>query len=151
MKSEKLQKLRDLAALILKHNPKCYLSGGLALNLQNVKTRREPGDIDIYVPFNVKVQPVPGMEVFDDHNDHDEIYEDECYEREVYEIEHIKVDFFSPMEKENDLREWDFHYTDGMPALLPAAIIRFKVEHALDGKSSSYKHKDDVIHILVNN
>ncbi len=90
---EGTKKLEEIALKILVANPNALLSGSLALNLQGLKTKRIPSDIDIYVPWGVKFEKLEDMMVR--HNEED--YDDEDYQIFQYMVNGAKVDVFTPM------------------------------------------------------
>lgn len=143
----KTLKLIEIASLIQEKNPECALSGSLALQMQGVKIRREPKDIDIYLPYLISFNEPDGFKQID--IEEHEKYENEDFDLFRYEYQGVKIDIFMPERKEV-----------AAPTILPAKIrhiskldiIAFKMQHALDRESySRYKHKDDIIHIMVNN
>jgi hypothetical protein len=139
--------LTNLALKILKANPDCFLSGSLALSIQGIKTRRQPHDIDIYLPFNGNFKFIEGLVV--SKNDQNDEYDDDWYERESYEAEGVKVDVFTP--KNETIPMPRTACEKGLEMIYKSDIIGFKVDHSFGEHWTRVKHKDDVIHILVNN
>jgi len=56
-----MEKIEQLIAELLKANPQAMLTGSRALMAQGFKVRREPVDIDIWVPHGVAFNLIPGM------------------------------------------------------------------------------------------
>lgn len=57
-KTEEEQKLIEIAKEIIKYIDKSAISGSVGLIMQNIKVRRFPKDIDIYVPFGIDYLPM---------------------------------------------------------------------------------------------
>ena len=135
-----------LAKQILKVNDKCALSGSLALNNQGIRTKREPEDIDIYLPKDVEFILIPGMIENDDFNKDD--YRNDEWIRTQYIINKIKVDVFTP--------QVDFEFplvivrSNRIDVVRTEEIIKFKVAFAFDDHSSAEKHRVDVIYMMEN-
>lgn len=146
----KQDELLQLAKTILKENKTCALSGSLAINLQKIKTRNEPGDIDIYVPIGEKFVVIEGMIYNNDFNNdfNRDDYRDECYERHQYIINSVKVDVFNTC---NDYEiELNMIQSHGIKLVRFDDIIKFKIRFAFDDHSSAEKHNDDVTFMLRN-
>lgn len=92
------QHLIDIAKDILIANPSCLLSGSIALSLQGKNTRRQPKDIDIFLPYGVNEVLIPDMKIALTDGDNDE-YDDEYYERRSYKYKG-QIDFFTPLDEE---------------------------------------------------
>ena len=130
-------------------------SGSFALKLQNVSLRRSPADLDVYlVPNTLFVRP-EGVEKTDDY---DWIDSEECgyenseernFDIHAYDVDGIKVDVFTP----NNLTVFTKHQIvtrNGLPLLKYSEIIKFKIEHANGTAFSRFKHRNDIIHMMVN-
>lgn len=133
---------------ILKANPNCLLSGSAALNLQGIKTAREPKDIDIFRPYSEKFVLIEGMKrVYFPMTKED--YYNEFYERAEYTYGGYCIDVFQPLEKEfGDLIQAQSH---GIKCVVPHQIIGLKTHHALADCESRHKHRADIKFILDNN
>jgi hypothetical protein len=139
-----------------------YLSGSLALQMQQWNTGRLFSDIDLFIPFRNGIPPhnrlssiiklvrekLPEYKLFKvEHDD----YLDDDYVRHSYRLEipsklnnlmyvgEFKFDLFTPcFESEKDERmeenSTNAKFEDGftMPALDAKDIICFKVRHAMD-------------------
>jgi len=141
------EKLINLAQLILKENPECSLSGSLALNIQNIKTKRFPGDIDIFLPHNTPFKKISGLVEIYDFNKDD--YENDEYDRIHYcYLGEIKVDVFTPMQDDSLLDLISVHGNQGFSLIRFDEIIKFKIKFAFDDHSSAEKHADDIIFSL---
>ncbi len=142
------EKLIEIAKKILAANPDCALSGSLGLHLQGIKTRREPVDIDIYMPWNKSLIEIEGMtkcvEVLSEED-----YENEEYNRHEYKVNGIKIDILTPIEEYVPIILKRF--SGGLWVIPSEDIIKFKVLFALGKSTSKYKHRDDIIHFLINN
>jgi len=139
-----MEKLKELAKRILKANPKAMLSGSFAMKLQGVDLRREPEDLDIWIPGEVKI--IEGMEIYNSSSR----YPDEDFIRESYIIDGVQVDFFVPVEYPEVEPKW--RYEAGLKVLLPEEIMKFKLEHGFDDYSpiGQAKHLEDLIFIMQN-
>lgn len=136
--------LNILAENILKVNPDCSISGSLALNMQNIRTKNEPGDIDIYVPSRVRFNPIEKMKENNDFNRDD--YRNDEYERRQYYFDKIKIDVFTPIE--GNPHGLITEYSKGLKVVRFDEIIKFKVRFAFDDHTSAEKHKQDVLFIM---
>lgn len=139
--------LQILAEKILKENLSCALSGSLALNIQYIKTKRPPGDIDIYLPFNEKFNPIDGMIENYDFNRDD--YLNDEWNRVQYIINGVKVDVFTPREPDKCVNLLVISHS-GIKVVRFDDIIKFKIFFAFNEHSSAQKHKDDVLFIIEN-
>lgn len=106
-----MKQLIEIAKEILKINPKAALSGSLALNIQKVKTMREPSDIDVYMPYFESLSKIDGMVI--NTNTEDEDYCNPYYERQGYLYNSIKIDVFMPLGREFNLPQI-FSNVDGV-------------------------------------
>lgn len=141
------QKLKAIAEQIVEQNEAtCLISGSIALKMNGVNIRREPIDIDIYLKYGEVFNKIEGMKIHQTETEED--YEAEYYERTGYIVDGIKVDVFTPMEKSHCIyatsNENDFTFASHV-------IIGLKAHHALGDSGSRYKHKDDIMHILLTN
>lgn len=136
--------LITLAEEILAVNPQCAISGSLALNIQNIRTKNTPGDIDIYVPKDIIFVPTTKMvENFDFNRDD---YRNDEYERIQYYSGTVKIDVFKPTE----LNTFELITVDHntLKVVRFEEIIKFKIRFAFDDHSSAEKHKQDVLYIV---
>lgn len=135
-----MEKLIEIAKKILAANSDAYLSGSLALRLQGHATRREPEDIDIWIPDNI-IKVIPGMRVYSSS----ERYDEGTHLRESYVIDGEQVDFFYPTE--NPEFTPLVTYADGITCVLAEDILKFKTEHAMDTEyeGGRGKHLEDLI------
>ncbi len=132
---------------------KLILSGSLALSLQDVNLRRKPSDIDFLLLFGETIILPKGMKRTSqyDVDDYDEGNE-RTYEIEAYRYKGVKIDVFIP--------NWEITYRNDqcffngknhtMKILKREEIIKFKIAHSFGHAFSKFKHRDDIIHLLVN-
>jgi hypothetical protein len=139
-----MDKLIAIAKEIIKANPKALLSGSLALRLQGLQTRREPTDIDLWLPKGVRINTIDNM-MIDSNSSH---YEEITHHRESFIIGDVKIDIFQPA-------SWcDYNpYTaisQGVNMVLAMEILKFKVEHAFDPyyEDTKLKHLQDLVFTL---
>lgn len=137
-----------LVKKILTQNPECSLSGSLGLIAQGVNVRREPVDIDIYLPYKIPFKVIEGMVNHEEFMT-EEDYENEEYERTCYKIDGVKVDVMTPVEEFIPAMLKTF--SNGFNCISRENIIKFKILFSFGKSESKLKHKDDVIHILKNN
>lgn len=142
---EEYNKLKELAFEILDANAGCLLSGSIGLKELGYKPRREPSDIDIFLPYGQKFMPLSSM--VRHHYETDIDYENIYYKRSAFKIGEIKIDVFTPEDIEGNVLLADENCEQILAAHL---IIGFKVQHSLGESYNRYKHRDDVIHLLVN-
>lgn len=151
--TESENKMLSLLRKILKQNANCLLSGSLGLKMQGIKPRRECKDIDIYIPHEERFFPLPGMQEvvndeFDDGSD-----EDTSHERVAYKMDGfpgIIIDTFQAHDRHstaNYAEEYEIH--EKVKCMLPEHILSFKCHHALAGSYSRYKHRSDIIYIMI--
>lgn len=144
----------ELAKEILAANPKASLSGSLALNLQNIKTRREPTDLDFYLPLGIDPLEIKGMTVDNFSEEQAAQYENEFYELLPYQYraeneDIIRVDFFRPIDQYvPPLISETSKY--GIRVVRFSEIIKMKIEHAYGKHYSKFKHKDDIAFMMSN-
>lgn len=146
MEDKEIKKLIDIAYNIIDENPGVLLSGSLALHELGIKLRRKPTDIDLYLPYGQKFQPIEGMTVSLIETDED--YENLYYERSGFKIGNVSIDVFTPIEPQGELKLTDEQSNTMLAAHL---IIGFKVQHSLADAWTAQKHKMDLIHIVANN
>lgn len=146
MEDKAIKKLINIAYDIIDENEGVLLSGSLALHELGIKLRRKPTDIDLYLPYGQKFQPIEGMIVslIETEEDYDNLY----YERKGYKMGEVSIDVFTPIEPEGELKLTDEQSNTMLAAHL---IIGFKVQHSLGDAWTAQKHKHDLLHILVNN
>lgn len=143
-----MDKLIELAKQIIEVNPTLILSGSIALKLQGVNIRREPSDIDFFIPYGQYFKLLTGMK--DVKIEMAEFYEDEEYELTRFSIGQTTIDVLRPFE--SDCRPLHTYTFKGIKLIHRDDIIAFKMKFALDSMSySRWKHKDDIIHMMVNN
>ncbi len=146
--NEHMEKLIEVAKKVINKNPHALLSGSLALHLQKVDTRRLPTDVDIFLPFNQPLVLVEGMkELKSDDKEHYESY----FDVTSYKLDGIKVDVFTPLEEGFTIPEYLSLWRSEVPCVEMSEIIRFKIEHSFGEHFTRYKHKDDIIYLLVKN
>lgn len=139
-----MEKLLNIAKVILAVNRDAILSGSLALKLQGKQTRREPEDIDIWISDG-HITPIPGMSTLESSDQ----YSESTYVRHSYIIDGIQIDFFYPAEIKEE-PAWRFH--EGFKVILPEEILKFKIEHAFDTNypEGQQKHLEDLA-FMINN
>jgi hypothetical protein len=142
---EDTNKLEVIALQILKANPNALLSGSLALNLQGLKTKRVPSDVDIYLPWGQKFEKIENMVT----RDLEEDYDNEDYQIFQYMVSGVKVDVFTPMH--DSVPELEVRKVFVCRCVQFSDILKFKIKHSLNGSSTSWKHKHDLIYIFVVN
>lgn len=54
--------MKEIALKILLQNQGCHICGSLGLNIQEIKTSRQPSDIDINIPYGYNFKPIEDME-----------------------------------------------------------------------------------------
>jgi hypothetical protein len=148
---ETSDKLIELAKKIQQQNPKAAFSGSLALNLQEVKTRRQPGDIDIYIPYDIIFSPIEGMVEIDDFNkdDYNDDYNDDEYKRTHYSyLGEIKIDVFTPIDNDSKMELLSVGCKKGINLIRFDEVMKFKIRFAFDSHSSAEKHAEDLIFSL---
>ncbi len=144
--------IAEIARAILKDNPAASLSGSIALKLQGVSLRREPKDIDIYLPYGVKLADTLGLVFLEDYQDGsgDEPEFDRISYRYTAKDEKLfDIDIFNPSQKRDDI-VCERVYVDGLKLLPKEEIIKFKIMYAFDSSFSKWKHKDDIAHMMAN-
>jgi hypothetical protein len=83
----RIDQLLEIFNKVKSENPSVILSGSLALELQNLKLKRSPEDLDVYLPYGEKFKSLEGMGIKDAVfylNDESSIKEEE-YERTSYD------------------------------------------------------------------
>lgn len=136
--------LIEVANKIIQLNKHCLLSGSMAINLQGYKTRREPNDIDLWLPSNEKLVALQEME-YDGDSDH---YEEIDHHRTSFKLGEIKIDVFTPVYgcKYNPRRI----QINGIAMVRVDDILKFKLDHVFDEiyEDEGNKHCEDFIFIL---
>ena len=145
-KEDIYQVLKD----IIDNNPHCYISGGIALQLQKVNIRREPKDIDLYVPFEHDFKIIDGMKEAVTSDFDGSGADPDAIEMLSYRYRGYSIDVFKPINPEFNLK-FETFYANPYKCLPKDEIIRFKIVYAFDTSFSKWKHKDDIIHMMVNN
>jgi len=151
-------KLSQIANEILEANPEGILSGSLALHKQGFKIRREPQDIDIFMPYGSKFIPIEGMVKYNGGNDGG--YDDEDYERVTYKWTEKAQDVPAFLLDET-LIDILTSVNEDFPTLKISEkgnyvsfeeILKFKIAHSFGERlTGQLKHKHDIIHMLINN
>lgn len=149
-KIDKQSNLNMYALKILLANPTCLLSGSLALKRKGFNIRREPTDIDIFLPYGEKFNILP-LIMHEDQDVYSEEYDDEFYTRQSYVIKEgeifLEVDVFTPIESS----KYDLKSDPGYPTNVDSAeILKMKFNHSFGDSTSKNKHQKDIIHMLVN-
>jgi hypothetical protein len=123
---------------------KASLSGSLGLNWQEKKTRRDPKDIDIFLPFLEQLKIPKGMVRYE--NNSEDLYDDEFYERVSYVYKGVLVDIFSPCNE--DVPNMAFDVIKGVNVLLFFEIMKMKIAHSYGDHWSRHKHRQDIQYML---
>lgn len=155
MNSKKIERLLQIVSLCKVINKDIILSGSLALHVQGINLRNEPGDIDILLPFKSNFSGAFG-ELASETDESilrlESGYEDDnYYSRRSFlygKYSDIKIDVFTV---NNESILLDTCIYNSIKMLTKQEIIKFKFDHALCNASSKVKHQMDLIHILVNN
>ena len=139
-----MKNLKEIANKIIEKNPSALISGSIAIKLQGYETRREPSDIDIWMPAKSKFIPIEGM-VYDSDSDH---YEEVHHHRKSFKLGEIKIDTFIPVYNYQYVARRVFK--EGLPMMDIPEILKFKIEHAFDEyyEDEQLKHLQDLIFIL---
>lgn len=154
MKQEILNTLIDLQ----KRNNNLIITGSTALDLLNLKIRREPTDIDLYLPIS-RHYCLSGYKKLKD----EDIYDEQNYQ--IYQYlnseDNIKIDIFHPVSYEKCIIRNNEEPTitvricgEVFEVVKPEFILQFKIQHILSNKSdwkAKEKHRDDIIYFLQNN
>jgi hypothetical protein len=139
-----MEKLKNIVEKIIEVNPKCMISGSYGLYLQGIATRNKPKDLDIFIPYGVEFILPVGMSKAKSHS---EDYEEDEFLREPFTMGGISVDVFTP---ENEyIKPPEYKKAQKIIVVEFTDIIRFKLRHAYGQHYTSYKHKDDIIHLMV--
>lgn len=143
------QELLIIAKEILKLNPECSISGSLSLWYQGFKLRRDPVDIDIYCPDPAGILKLPegGKIIIPSTEEEVEFYNNEEYERTKALYKGVQIDFLCVKSYYVPV----LNRVEGDFFVEAKAIIGFKLEHAFGEAYSRFKHRDDLLHILINN
>lgn len=141
-----MENLIEIAKQIIEANPGAVLSGSIAINLQGIKTRKPPNDIDILMPIDIPFKKIPGM----NYTPHamDEDYES-YYERDSYKIGDIKIDVFFPAH--NKVYPLFTEKMNGLELVRFDEVIKFKVKFALSECTSREKHQMDIVYMMNEN
>jgi hypothetical protein len=148
-------KILEIVKLILDINPDCAISGSVALNIQDIKTRREPKDIDIYLPYCKRFNS-GGLYIKAGTNEEDEQEKgdnESQYERDSIRISGINIDIFTPIDEETKLEIINFKTKSDLGYVRCvhfSSIIKMKVEHAYGDSYTRFKHKDDIVFMMSN-
>lgn len=143
------QNLIVLAKQILDINPFALVSGSLALNVQGIRTLREPTDLDIWMPSDFEFCPIKGMELYDGARWYKELH----HRRLAFCIwdrdDMVRIDIFKPISP--DYPRPGRAEGQGLDMVSAIDILKFKLELALDKSNPDNKHLEDLIFILQNN
>jgi len=128
-------------------NPEIVLSGSLALNLQGIKTRRNPEDLDLFIPYGYSFINDNEKEFVDFITREGSQNKESDFNRDVSNLDGVKIDIFQPLRNINPFNiitceELNIRMIDKVD------ILKMKISHALDDKHSRFKHKDDIIFIM---
>jgi hypothetical protein len=137
--------LTIIAKDILEVNPYCKLSGSVALHVQELKTRRTPKDIDIYLPYGKIFTKPDGMVPYANNSNNNE-YDDDYYERSSYKYKGIAVDVFTPTDE--TVPELIIVQKAGFNCIAFFEILKLKVMHSYGDHFTRYKHKDDIVFMM---
>lgn len=141
--------LLQIAKDILAVSPTALLSGSLSLRLQGVLTMREPVDIDIFIPVKDKFIPIPKMGIFDEGG---EDYPEDGWDRIGYNLDGVKIDVFTQDYSDSDIPEPQQTTGKGNVRCVDKVdIIKFKASHALGDHWTKYKHRNDIVYMMIAN
>jgi len=145
-----LEQLLVTAKKIIDLNPEALLSGSIVLKLFKINIRREPQDIDIFIPYGSPELVFPeGMKLIPVKADH---YPPDGYQIDQYTLDNTKIDLIFADSPQYNILPQDTLSMSGIKLVTASRIMTFKMDHALDDEcSSATKHKFDLIHILCNN
>jgi len=136
--------MEEIVKMITAINPLVFLSGSLAINMQGLKTKRTPEDIDLWIPDTATFVPIKGML----ETDNGDRYEERDHHRVTYKYEGVSIDVFTPVygNKYYPIAT----YCNGLSVILVEDIVKFKIEHAFSGTrpEGQVKHCEDIIFIL---
>jgi hypothetical protein len=140
--------LITLAKQILDINPFALVSGSLALNVQGIRTLREPTDLDIWMPIDYEFCPIEGMELYDGARWYRELH----HRRLAFCIgdrdDMLRIDIFKPIS--TDYPRPERTVAQGLDMISAIDILKFKLEHAFDKSNPDHKHLEDLLFILQN-
>jgi len=146
-KEYSLEVLTEMVKEILSANPKCLCSGSVALKLQDVNIMRSPKDIDIFLPFNLEFNIIEGMTISTNYDN--DTYPDDGWDRKEYYYKGIQVDVFTP--EDESFTIWDYVSAKGIKCVDKLDIIKFKTSHSFGDHFTRFKHRNDIIHMLIAN
>jgi hypothetical protein len=159
-RESRLNEMIDIAQQIQQLNPGFLLSGSVALYLQGCDIRRQPEDIDFFIPTDISpINPIM-PEGYKEEKlifNEDHTYEDCDFVRMPFKKQGCpKVEFFYYNgEGETDKSENVFleHYSSPMKLRMidKVDIMQLKITHAMSDQGNPLKHKLDIIHFLTNN
>lgn len=153
-----MENLKQVFFKLQEANPALIAGGSFAMRLQNINTPREPGDLDVTLPFGVLFNAIKGLE-YRHVSDGDEYFNDE-FNRTSWTLDGIKVDVFMPA---NDLfkqRTTEVftsrainHENADVEALFINCVhwsecMRQKILYALNDHKSATKHMEDIAKII---
>ncbi len=143
------EELMDLFFKLKELNPNIKLTGSLALNLQNVKTRTEPNDLDVYLPLGEELNMLEGFEETEQED-----YPEEDYNLFQYSNNKIKIDVFQPTNKLEYGISKIISYKDvKINVIKTPVILRHKFNHAFSINSTTnvcFKQTQDLGYIFTN-
>ena len=141
---------KEIIGQILELNPKAALSGSIALADFGFNLRREPEDIDIYLPHGESLKMPEGCT--EGGEMHLGYHEPDFFITEFL-LGDQKINIFQP----SSSMVPPVRINEGYRSVIFSTvkwweIVRFKIQHALDVEGDAQqKHKDDVIFFLQNN
>ena len=144
-KETSVEELISISKEILALNPYCRLSGSVSLHVQELKTRRSPKDIDIYLPYGKILVKPEGMVPFANNSNNDE-YDSEHYERSSYKYKGIPVDVFTPTDE--SVPDLIMVQKEDINCIAYFEILKLKVMHSYGDHFTRFKHKDDIVFMM---
>lgn len=141
------ENLLNVAKELLALNPGTLLSGSISLQLQGFKARREPKDIDIFLPHMQSIKLLPRMRLRSTVEEDE--YDDEYFERSGYNIDGINIDIFTPIDQSTNMISVKMlHGIDAVPCVMFFEILKMKICHSYGDHFSRFKHKDDIVFMM---
>lgn len=158
-KPKRIEELIEIAKLINDHNEKQVIfSGSFALELQGIQNRRPCGDLDIIMDhchvFDLpetmkKTDDYDFIDEIDDYVDDEEIVRP--FEIQAHRIKGVKVDLFIPNFSIQFHEHQVVKHESGLKLLHFSEIVKYKVAHSFGTAFSRFKHRDDIIFLLMKN
>lgn len=158
-RESRINEMIEISQQIQQLNPGFLLSGSVALYLQGCDIRRQPEDIDFFIPTDHDpIDPIMpnGYKKETLHWDKDATYEDCDFIRLPFKKQgYPKVEFFYYNKDESDKSGNVFleHYSspNKLRMIDKVDIMQLKITHAMSDQGNPLKHKLDIIHFLTNN